>query len=111
MYTPERYAAFEQLSQAVRAELGVPPSRWSGSIVELEQLINTVRPPPESDEEREARLKVRVTTPQVNCRRARPSCAAAVPLGGHVANSFPPVSNISSGFDCERWICGVALCR
>ncbi len=59
-YTPDRYQTFSTLADAVFSVLDFPTAarKWGGSVLALEALIDKVAPPPESPEERAARLQV-----------------------------------------------------
>ncbi len=61
-YTPDRYQTFSTLADAVFSALDFPTAarKWGGSVLALEALIDKVAPPPESPEERAARLQVSV---------------------------------------------------
>jgi hypothetical protein len=108
VFTPDRYAAFEALADAVFAQLGVPEEsrKWNGSVVDLEALIDKVVPPPESPEERAARLQreeeARVAeakrkaeeearlAAEAKKKKPAPAAAAAKPAAGKGKNSPRP---------------------
>lgn len=110
-YTPARYGAFAALADAVFSALDFPAASrtWGGSVLALEALIDKVAPPPESPEEKAARLQVCVSVCLCACVcTCACVCVCVRRVRAHARGGVGAVFCLGSFFPC--WLCTLFRC-